>query len=191
MPKISIDEKKRLEEERREIDAKIEQRKKEVAEDFNMINQEMKEDEDRNDRRLQEAEERLRKAEEEEYQRREKGSSSPVIPAAIPRPPSAGYNSCGSGKEYVAGAVSATDSESESEFISSLRGNRPKMAFKWTQESEELLEDILLKNQFEFKAACREFIKLINKENRDTFFTMDAKQLQLRWTDIEIRKYRI
>lgn len=103
-----------------------------MAEDFLNINNDWKEDAEQNERRLQEAEERLRKAEEEEYQRREKGSSSPVIPAAIPRPPSGGYNSGGSGKDYVAGAVSATDSESESEFIANLRGNRPKMAFKWT-----------------------------------------------------------
>ena len=84
--------------------------------------------------------------------------------------------------------MSATDSESESEFIAKLRGGREKNKFNWTPEAEEQLEDVLIKNQFDFRAASREFCKLIN-QNSAIFYSMDVKQLQLRWTDIEIRKY--
>ena len=43
---------------------------------------------------------------------------------------------------------------------------------------------------FDFKAAGKEFVKEINK-GRDDFFEIDIKSIQLRWTDIEIRKYRL
>jgi hypothetical protein len=118
-----------------------------VKRDFEAINDEMFEEKDKQERLLREAEERLEASEKEEYARRDSGRSSPVIPAAIQRPPSGGYNSGGSqDKNYVAGAVSATDSESESEFITQLRGNRPKFTFKWTQDSEDQLEEILIKH---------------------------------------------
>lgn len=135
----------------------------------------------------------MQQAEKEEYERRQKGSSSPVIPAAIPQQPSAGYNSAGSAgkKDYVAGAVSGTESESESEFVTSLRGNRRKVQFRWTTENEDELEELLIKYQFDFKSAAREFVKTVNKDNKDTFFNVDVKQLQVRWTDIEIRKFRL
>ena len=132
------------------------------------------------------------KAEQEEIERRQRGTSSAVIPAAIPQQPASGYNSGGSGKkDYVAGAVSGTESESETEFISSLRGSRKKSQFKWTQEFEDILEELLIKHQFDFKVAAREFVKIINKDSPELFFTVDARQLQIRWTDIEIRKYRL
>ena len=132
----------------------------------------------------------MEEALQKEYKRRESGNSSSVIPAAI-RAPQAGYSSGEERKkDYVAGAVSATDSESESEFIAKLRGGREKNKFNWTPEAEEQLEDVLIKNQFDFRAASREFCKLIN-QNSAMFYSMDVKQLQLRWTDIEIRKYRL
>jgi len=134
----------------------------------------------------------MKEAEDKEYARREKGQASSVIPAAI-KPNSSGYVSRGSDqkKEFQAGAVSATDSESEPEFITQLRGGRAKGTFKWTPELEDLLEDILVKNQFDFRSASREFVKAINSENLETFLQVNVKQLQLRWTDIEIRKYRL
>ena len=141
--------------------------------------------------KLKEAEERMRLAEQEDYENRQKGQSNPVIPAAIPQPSSSGYNSAGSGKNFVAGAVSGTESESEIEFVSQLRGNRKGVTFKWTPEYEDQVEELLIKHQFDFKTASREFTKEINKDNRDFFYTIDQKQLQLRWTDIEIRKYRL
>jgi hypothetical protein len=85
----------------------------------------------------------LAEAEAKEYQRRESGTKSSVIPAAIKK--STGYSSS-EDKNYVAGAVSATDSESETEFISKLRGGRDKSVFKWTPEAEDQLEEVLIKN---------------------------------------------
>jgi len=82
-------------------------------------------------------------AEQEEYKRRESGHSSGIIPAAIRK---TGYTSAEKDKNYVAGAVSATDSESETEFIAKLRGGREKTQFKWTPEAEEKLEELLIKN---------------------------------------------
>ena len=48
-----------------------------------------------------------------------------------------------------------------------------------------------MKHHFDFKVACREFTKEVNKDNKDFFYMVDAKQLQVRWTDIEIRKFRL
>ena len=49
----------------------------------------------------------------------------------------------------------------------------------------------MIRHNFDFKVATREFIKFINKDDPDKFFEMDVKTLRLRWTDIEIRKYRL
>ena len=54
-----------------------------------------------------------------------------------------------------------------------------------------MLEEILMKHQFDFKVATREFVKEINKEDQENFFSIDVKTLQLRWTDIEIRNHRL
>jgi len=53
------------------------------------------------------------------------------------------------------------------------------------------LEEILIQHCFDFRAASREFIKTVNKDEPDNFYKLDIKTLQLRWTDIEIRKYRL
>jgi hypothetical protein len=66
-----------------------------------------------------------------------------------------------------------------------------KEPFKWTSEYEDLLEELLIKHSFDFRAATRDFVKEINKEDNETFYSIDAKTLQLRWTDVEIRKYRL
>jgi hypothetical protein len=120
--------------------------------------------------------------EQEDYSRREAGSSGSCIPAAVLAP---------IGSKNHSGAVSGTDSESESEFQSKIRGNRVKHQFKWTSEYEDMLEELLMKHSFDFRAASRDFIKGINSEDQENFYTIDVKTLQLRWTDIEIRKYRL
>ena len=66
-----------------------------------------------------------------------------------------------------------------------------KHQFKWTSDYEELLEELLIKHSFDFRAASRDFVKEINKDEQENFYSIDAKTLQLRWTDIEIRKYRL
>jgi len=95
------------------------------------------------------------------------------------------------GSKISSGAVSGSESESESEFQSKIRGGRVNNQFKWTSDYEELLEEVLIKHSFDFKAASRDFVKEINKDEQDNFYSIDAKTLQLRWTDIEIRKYRL
>lgn len=136
------------------IDEDHRKRQQEDAEHVKRINECYEENlkeyndlEDINDQKLKEAEERMQRAEQEEIERRQRGTSSAVIPAAIPQLPASGYNSGGSGKkDYVAGAVSGTESESESEFITTLRGNRKRTTFKWTQEYEDILEELLIKH---------------------------------------------
>ena len=113
--------------------------------------------------------------EQEEYSRREAGSVGSCIPAAVLAP---------TGNKVHSGAVSGTDSESESEFMSKIRGSRVKQSFKWTSEYEDLLEEVLIKHSFDFRAASRDFVKEINKEEQENFYTIDVKTLQLRWTDI-------
>jgi hypothetical protein len=120
--------------------------------------------------------------EQEEYRQREAGNSGSCIPAAVMAP---------TGNKICSGAVSGTDSESESEFQSKIRGNRVKQQFKWTSAYEDMLEDLLIKHSFDFRAASRDFVKEINKDEQENFYTIDVKTLQLRWTDIEIRKYRL
>jgi hypothetical protein len=75
--------------------------------------------------------------------------------------------------------------------MNKIRGNRVKAQFKWTPEHEEELEEILITFSFDFKSATRAFCKYVNKNDPDNFFEMDVKTIQLRWTDIEIRKYRL
>jgi len=47
-----------------------------------------------------------------------------------------------------------------------------------------------MKHEFEFKAASREFCEYINKDTEE-YFEITAKTIQMRWTDIEIRKFRL
>lgn len=71
------------------------------------------------------------------------------------------------------------------------------LQFKWTQQNETLLEEILMKHYFDFISASKEFSQIINDSLSKTTggeqvgYQIDAKSLQLRWTDIEIRKYRL
>lgn len=81
---------------------------------------------------LNEKQDEIDRLEEEENKRRNSGNAASVIPSAT------GYNS--------GGAVSGTDSESESEFQKKIKGKRVDKAFKWTPEYEELLEEILMKH---------------------------------------------
>lgn len=49
-----------------------------------------------------------------------------------------------------------------------------------------------MKNFFDFNATAKEFSRTINANvDEDKWYAVDAKSLQLRWTDIEIRKYRL
>jgi len=72
-----------------------------------------------------------------------------------------------------------------------IKGRRAKAKFEWTPWVEVQLEEILIKHLFDFKAATREFVKLVNKSDPNVFYEIDVKTVRLRWTDIEIRKYRL
>lgn len=54
-----------------------------------------------------------------------------------------------------------------------------------------------MKHYFDFNSASKEFSQIINDSLSKTVggeqvgYQIDAKSLQLRWTDIEIRKYRL
>lgn len=92
----------------------------------------------------------------------------------------------------------STDSEESEVELDSKRKVMTMQQFKWTPENEELLEQVLMKNFFDFHASAKEFSKIINENfsiseagSEKVWYNIDAKSLQLRWTDIEIRKYRL
>ena len=83
-------------------------------------------------------------------------------------------------------------SDSESEYEQQVKASKQVVPFKWSVEYEDQLEQILIRNFFDFNAAAREFSKIINSNpTSQNWYQIDAKSLQLRWTDIEIRKYRL
>ena len=65
---------------------------------------------------------------------------------------------------------------------------------RWTPRLEANLEEMLVRNQFNFKDSGKEFERLLNKEepaDNKCAYKINGKSLQLRWTDIEIRKHVI
>lgn len=78
--------------------------------------------------------------------------------SSIPEPISDASDTDGSQSRQ--GAVYATDSESDLE--RARKANKQIQTFKWTKDYEDVLEEILLKNEFNFSAASREFSKLVN-----------------------------
>ena len=69
-------------------------------------------------------------------------------------------------------------------------------AVSWTPRLEAQLEEILIRNAFDFKATAKDFQRYLNSDSnpdvvQTLFFKIDAKTLQLKWTDIEIRKHVI
>ena len=71
---------------------------------------------------LNDKQDEIDRLEEEENKRRNQGNAASIIPSAV----STGYAS--------GGAVSGTDSESESEFQQKIKGKRIDQVFKWTPE---------------------------------------------------------
>lgn len=71
-------------------------------------------------------------------------------------------------------------SESEDE---SKKMRLPMQQFKWTQQNESLLEEILMKHYFDFNSASKEFSKIINESLSKTVggeqvgYQIDAKSL--------------
>jgi len=90
--------------------------------------------------------------------------------------------------------VSGTDSESEPDTMG--RMVKDLTGVQWTPALEAKLEEILIRNAFEFKQAAKDLQRYLNAPDcpdsmQTVFFKIDSKTLQLKWTDIEIRKHVI
>ena len=90
------------------------------------------------------------------------------------------------------------DEQNDSEEELEIRGRMVKdlTGLSWTPRVEAKLEEMLINNAFDFNATAKEFQRYLNSaENPDCmptcFFKIDAKPLQMKWTDIEIRKHVI
>ena len=66
---------------------------------------------------------------------------------------------------------------------------------RWTPKLELQLEETLMNSLFDFSEAAKEFQKQLNEEERasnsNSWYKIDPKTLQLKWTDIEVRKHVI
>lgn len=92
------------------------------------------------------------------------------------------------------GETSETGTESEADALN--RMVKDLTAVPWTPNVEGKLEDILIRAAFNFKKAARAFQRFMNdSSNPDSmqtvFYRIDAKTLQLKWTEIEVRKHVI
>ena len=126
----------------------------------------------------------INRIEEDEYRRRETNQGRPAAGGIIPSasPPRSGSNQ-GSPKNLrvfeAAGVVMSTDSE-ESERENDRRKQLPMQQFKWTPETEAMLEETLMANFFDFLATAKQFSKKINDslEGSDkVWYNIDAKSL--------------
>ena len=55
--------------------------------------------------------------------------------------------------------------------------NVKRQPLKWTPKNEEQLEALLIQNNFDFVKTAREFTKIVNEDEQEFFFEVDAKQL--------------
>ena len=67
-------------------------------------------------------------------------------------------------------------------------------AVQWSPALEAKLEDMLIRNAFDFKSAAKEFQRYLNSPDstdslQTVYYKIEAKTLQIKWTDIEIRKH--
>jgi len=95
----------------------------------------------------------MQEAEDRENERRERGVGGQKAGGVIPGPMV---------RQSSAGAVYSTDSESEAENMHKMEKEKDLVQFKWTPEWEERLEEILMRNYFDFHATAKEFSKLVN-----------------------------
>lgn len=88
--------------------------------------------------------------------------------------------------------MSGTSSDSDVEYGPGFTVRNLNQA-RWTPKLEACLEEMLVRNQFDFKSTSREFERHLNREEDDKsiVYKIEPKTLQLRWTDIEIRRHHI
>ena len=113
-----------------------------------------------------------------------------IIPAAVKE--DSGHNSgANNSGNSSGGAVSGTDSESDADARNKKVLDLSQL--QWTAQLEEVVEEMLMRNAFEFKSTAKEFQRYLNQqeERANVFYKVDAKTLQLKWTDIEIRTHVI
>lgn len=99
----------------------------------------------------------INRIDEDEYRRRETNQGRPVAGGIIPSasPPRSNQGSPKNLKVFeAAGVVMSTDSE-ESERENDRRKKVPMQQFKWTPETEALLEETLMANFFDFHATAK------------------------------------
>ena len=90
------------------------------------------------------------------------------------------------------GAVVTTESESESEGVLKNRqlGERGE-PLRWTEELESLLEETLENYYFDFARAAKDFGRKVHAREPEKYYEVNPKVLQLKWTDVEIKRYRM
>lgn len=95
------------------------------------------------------------------------------------------------------GVVMSTDSESENDpTIFAKRAGYRQEIFFWDEFYENKLEEILITNMFDFTKSAYDFSNLVNNFDdmpiHDRFYyEITPKILQMKWTDVEIKKFRI
>jgi hypothetical protein len=152
----------------------------------------------RREQQLREEREReARDRERQEYMERER-VNQPKASAVIPSPkPESPRVKTRAERMRDEGCVMSTDSESENDpTIMAKRAGYRKEIFKWTEFYEDKLEELLIKHMFDFIRAAQEFSAMVNNfddenEQNKFYYEITPKILQMKWTDVEIKKYRI
>lgn len=64
---------------------------------------------------------------------------------------------------------------------------------RWSPRLEAELEKILVEAQFDFKKAAKVFQQAVNRDEgtNNLMFRIRSKELQMRWTDIEMRRHGV
>jgi len=144
-------------------------------------------------REQREREERERRLKEyNDRERVDQVKANSVIPAAVQESPKVRSKAQRIREE---GCVVSTDSESDNDpTIQAKRAGYRKEVFKWTEYYENKLEELLITHMFDFIKAAYEFSSIVNNfedENVRFYYEITPKILQMKWTDVEIKKYRI
>lgn len=147
--------------------------------------------------RRDEREREARDREHQEYLDRERvdmPKASGIIPVPKPQEPQIKSRAQRMKEE---GCVMSTDSESENDptIVAKRAGYRKEM-FKWTEFYEGKLEELLVNHMFDFITASHEFSAMVNNFEDETredkfYYEITPKILQMKWTDVEIKKYRM
>ena len=121
-----------------------------------------------------------------EYERRESGMAKTVVP----QPKNFYSNEINFHPgQKKSGAVLGTSSEDD--IVEEGVEVRDLNQVRWTPRLEVTLEEMLIRNQFDFKATSKEFQRVLNRDEgtNTVMFKIDYKTLKIRCIDIEIRRH--